>query len=207
MSGLATARRGGRRAGRRRRHLGVYAVRVASWRPLPLVGAPPRTATPRLAGVVHVHTTLSDGGGTPEEVIAAARAAGLEFVAITDHNNLDAKPLEGYRDGVLVLVGSELSTPAGHVLGLGLDRDPPFRFNGDARDAARGRARPRRRRLRGAPVLGPRATCAGPAWDAAGPVGDRAPERRQRVAAGRVCGCCSPSASTSSTRATRCCRA
>ena len=68
-------------------------------------------------------------------MIAAARTAGLAFVAITDHNNLDAKPLEGYRDGVLVLVGSELSTPAGHVLGLGLDRDPPFRFNGDALDA------------------------------------------------------------------------
>ena len=116
---------------------------------------------------MHVHTTLSDGGGTPEEVIAAARAAGLAFVAITDHNNLDAKPLEGYRDGVLVLVGAELSTPAGHVLGLGLDRDPPFRFNGDARDALAGRAaasaawRSRRTRSRPAPDL--RFT----GWDAA----------------------------------------
>jgi len=35
---------------------------------------------------------------------------------------------------VLVLVGAELSTPAGHVLGLGLDRDPSFRFNGDGLD-------------------------------------------------------------------------
>ena len=67
--------------------------------------------------------------------MAAARASGLSFVAITDHNNLDAKPLEGYRDGVLVLVGSEMSTPSGHVLGLGLERDPAFRFNGDALDA------------------------------------------------------------------------
>ena len=115
--------------------LAVYAARVAAWRPLPLVGQAPADGRVRIAGVVHVHTTLSDGGGTPEEVIAAARAAGLAFVAITDHNNLDAKPLEGYRDGVLVLVGSELSTPAGHVLGVGLDRDPPFRFNGDAIDA------------------------------------------------------------------------
>jgi hypothetical protein len=113
----------------------AYGVRVAVWRPLPLVGEPPRDGRVRVIGVVHVHTTLSDGGGTPEEVIAAARDAGLAFVAITDHNNLDAKPLEGYREGVLVLVGSELSTPSGHVLGLGLERDPPFRFNGDARDA------------------------------------------------------------------------
>ena len=114
---------------------GVFAWRVAAWRPLPLAGAAPADGYVRVAGVVHVHTTLSDGGGTPEEVIAAARAAGLSFVALSDHNNLDAKPLEGERDGVLVLVGSELSTPSGHVLGLGLDRDPPFRFNGDARDA------------------------------------------------------------------------
>jgi hypothetical protein len=34
-----------------------------------------------------------------------------------------------------VLVGSELSTPIGHVLGVGLDRDPAFRFNGDGLDA------------------------------------------------------------------------
>ena len=68
-------------------------------------------------------------------MIQAAKATGLAFVGITDHNNLDAKPFEGYRDGVLVLVGAELSTPAGHLLGLGLDRDPAWRFNGDGLDA------------------------------------------------------------------------
>jgi hypothetical protein len=83
---------------------------------------------------VHVHTTLSDGGGSPEEVIQAARAAGLRFVVITDHNNLDAKKYEGYHDGVLVIVGTEISTTAGHVLGLGIP-DPVYRFSGDARDA------------------------------------------------------------------------
>jgi hypothetical protein len=46
-------------------------------------------------GLLAVEITLSDGGGTPEEVIAAARTASLDFVAITDHNNLDAKPSEG----------------------------------------------------------------------------------------------------------------
>ncbi len=112
----------------------LYLLRVALWRPLGLVGEGPADGYARVAGVVHVHTTLSDGGGTPEDVIRAAKAAGLAFLGVTDHNNLDAKPLEGYRDGVLVLVGSELSTPAGHVLGLGLDRDPPWRFNGDGLD-------------------------------------------------------------------------
>ena len=113
----------------------AFLLRVALWRPHALAGERPADGYTRVSGVVHVHTSLSDGGGTPDEVIAAARAAGLAFVGLTEHNNLEPKPLEGYRDGVLVLVGAELSTPAGHLLGLGLDRDPPFRFNGDGLDA------------------------------------------------------------------------
>jgi hypothetical protein len=114
--------------------LGLVAAPAVTWRPLVLVGPPPGDGYVRTKGVVHVHTTLSDGGGTPEEVIRAAKASGLDFLGITDHNNLDAKPYEGYRDGVLVLVGAELSTPVGHVLGVGVDRDPAWRFNGDGLD-------------------------------------------------------------------------
>ena len=110
------------------------ALHVVLWRPRPLVGDAPRDGYARVGGVVHVHTTLSDGAATPEEVIAAAREAGLGFVVITDHNNLDAKRWEGYHDSLLVLVGTEVSTTAGHVLGLGI-ADPVFRFSGDARDA------------------------------------------------------------------------
>jgi carbohydrate binding protein with CBM11 domain len=110
----------------------VYAVRVALWRPYAVTGDAP--AGPRAVGVVHVHTTLSDGGGTPEDVARAARAAGLQFVVLTDHNTLDAKPFEGYRDGVLVIVGTEISTTAGHLVGLGIP-DPVYRFSGDAEDA------------------------------------------------------------------------
>jgi len=114
--------------------LSVSLLRVALWAPRGLVGEAPRDGLSRVKGVVHVHTTLSDGGGTPEEVIAAARAAGLQFLVLTDHNNLDAKSFEGYHDGLLVIVGTEVSTGAGHVLGLGLP-DPVFRFSGDAADA------------------------------------------------------------------------
>src|ERR1700752_2678807 len=106
----------------------LLALRVALWRPLPVAGEAPRDGYTRVPGVVHVHTTLSDGGGSPAEVIAAAREAGLRFVVLTDHNNLDAKSYEGYHDGVLVLVGSELSTTVGHILGLGIP-DPVFRFS------------------------------------------------------------------------------
>jgi len=112
----------------------LWALRAAFWRPLPVVGDPPRDGLVRLAGVSHVHTSLSDGRGSPEEVLRAARSAGLSFLVITDHDIVDAKPIEGYHDGVLALVGAEISTGAGHVLGLGI-RDPVFRFSGDALDA------------------------------------------------------------------------
>jgi hypothetical protein len=150
--------------------LGAWMLRVALWRPLPLVGEPAADGYARAAGIVHVHTTLSDGGGTPEEVIRAAQATGLDFLGITDHNNVDAKPFEGYRDGVLVVVGSELSTPVGHLLGLGLDRDPPFRFNGDGLDGLEDV-----RDLGGIPFaahpFSPRADLRWTGWDLPGPWG------------------------------------
>ena len=114
--------------------LGVYLFRVALWRPMPLTGIAIDDGYERASGVVHVHTTLSDGGGTPEDVIAAARRNNLDFVAITDHNNLDAFPYAGYHGETLALVGSELSTTVGHVLALGLEKDPGFRFSGNATD-------------------------------------------------------------------------
>jgi hypothetical protein len=112
----------------------VAAFWIVLWRPLAVVGAPPDDGFTRVSGVIHVHTTLSDGGGSPEEAIQAARRAGLGFLVLTDHNVLDAKGLEGYRDGVLTLVGAEISTTAGHLLGLGIP-DPVFRFSGDPEDA------------------------------------------------------------------------
>ena len=114
--------------------LGTYLARVALWQPVPLSGSSIDDGYERASGVVHVHTTLSDGGGTPEDVIAAARRTSLDFVVITDHNNVDALPYEGYHDETLVLVGSELSTTSGHLLALGLEKDPGFRFSRDATD-------------------------------------------------------------------------
>lgn len=107
---------------------------VILWRPLVPVGEPLEDGYTHLSGIVHVHTTLSDGSGTPEEVIRAAQSVGLGFLVITDHNNVDAKRFEGYHGRLLVLVGSEISTNAGHVLALGIT-DPSFRFSGDAADA------------------------------------------------------------------------
>ncbi len=113
--------------------LGVAAW-IAHWGPLPLEGKASSDGFTRIAGVVHVHTTLSDGSGTPEETIAAAQSAGLGFLVLTDHNNLDAKSYEGYHGKLLVLVGTEISTTAGHVVGIGTAK-PGFRFSGGALDA------------------------------------------------------------------------
>ena len=103
------------------------------WQPLVVTGAAPPDGYVRVSGVVHVHTIHSDGGGSLEEVAAAAASAGLDYVIVTDHNNFRAKPFEGYIDGVLMVVGAEVSTNTGHVLGLGLSA-PTFRFSGDARE-------------------------------------------------------------------------
>ncbi|MGE0454059.1 MAG: CehA/McbA family metallohydrolase [Vicinamibacteria bacterium] len=143
---------------------------VASRGPLPVAGEAPADGFVRVPGVVHVHTTFSDGGGPPEEVVRAARTAGLAFVGITDHNNLDAKPIEGVREGVLVLVGTEVSTTAGHVLALGVMRDPVYRFSGDVDDGFDDV-----RELGGFPYaahpINPRADFLWTAWEQPGPWG------------------------------------
>lgn len=112
---------------------GLAALRFVLLRPLPVHGDAPADGFTRVAGVIHVHTTLSDGGGTPTEVVRAARDAKARFVVITDHNSPGAKSFEGYHDGVLVIVGTEISTTAGHLLGLGV-AEAGFRFSGDPQD-------------------------------------------------------------------------
>ena len=39
-----------------------------------------------IRGDLHMHTTASDGNDSIEEMIAAARASGLQYIAITDHS-------------------------------------------------------------------------------------------------------------------------
>lgn len=111
----------------------LIGIRISLWRPLDVVGSGSADGWIRVNGAIHVHTTFSDGGGSPEEVIEAAKKIGLQFVVITDHRVLEAKKWEGYHGNLLVIVGSELSTDAGHLLALGIP-DPPFRFSGDVQD-------------------------------------------------------------------------
>lgn len=77
-------------------------------------------------GAIHVHTTYSDGTLPAELVIDEAKAAGLDFLVITDHDTLEARrdPGEGYYQGLLVIVGCEVSPDHNHYLTLGLSQVP-----------------------------------------------------------------------------------
>ncbi len=71
-----------------------------------------------------MHSAISFGGElTLEQLAAAARKDGLDFIAITDHNTADTHgawgPLAG--DDLLVILGQEATTRTGHWLALGID--------------------------------------------------------------------------------------
>lgn len=87
-----------------------------------------------LRGAMHVHTTISDGAGTPDEVAAAARSAGLDFVIMTDHGDGTRPPAAPrFAHGVLLIDAVEISTVSGHYLALGLG-EAPYPLGGEARD-------------------------------------------------------------------------
>jgi hypothetical protein len=77
--------------------------------------------------VVHVHTTYSDGTATVAELVAAAAAAGVDALLVTDHDTVGAlrDGWQGRHDGVCVLVGTEVSPKGGHYLAFGVDREIP----------------------------------------------------------------------------------
>ncbi len=70
-------------------------------------------------GDFHCHTLHSDGVLTPAELLAVARAEGLDFFTITDHNNTGA--YEHFADDLLVIPGLEVTYKRGHYNVLGVD--------------------------------------------------------------------------------------
>lgn len=80
-----------------------------------------------LRGAVHVHSRYShDSKGTFDDIVRAARKARLDFVVVTDHNTLQGlrEKMDGFYGNTLVLIGTEISTGAGHLLALGISEDP-----------------------------------------------------------------------------------
>lgn len=81
---------------------------------------------------LHVHTPkslcYSEPSATVEQMIDAALAAGLEVIAITDHNTVEAidsiRQVAGEK-GLFVFPGIELSAKGGHVMAI-FELDTPL---------------------------------------------------------------------------------
>ncbi len=99
---------------------------------------------------LHTHSRVSDGTQDPAEVLAAARAAGLDVVALTDHDSTAGwgeAARAARRLGVVLVPGAELSCHAGgigvHLLAYLHDPGHPAlteelgRVRGDRLDRAR----------------------------------------------------------------------
>ncbi|MBQ3011348.1 MAG: PHP domain-containing protein [Oscillospiraceae bacterium] len=79
---------------------------------------------------LHVHTNASDGSNPPEEVVRLAAEAGLQAIAITEHDNTNSlarSMAAGQVYGVEVIPGIELSADYKgievHILGYFIDPD------------------------------------------------------------------------------------
>ena len=84
-------------------------------------------------GTIHLHSLYSDGSGTAPQIIKAASEAGLDFVMLTDHDSLEAlyAGYEGWRDGVLLLVGQEISPRTHHYLAFNLRKQIRGKYRTD----------------------------------------------------------------------------
>ncbi|HEY8311500.1 MAG TPA: PHP domain-containing protein, partial [Gemmatimonadaceae bacterium] len=74
---------------------------------------------------LHAHSTASDGAVSPAELVEAAKRAGLQAIAITDHDTIagiDEAVATGVRLAIRVVPGCELSAYDGdfevHLLAL-----------------------------------------------------------------------------------------
>lgn len=105
----------------------------------------------------HTYPKSDDSFMSADELVDAARIAGLDGICLTEHDEF--WPLEEAaeltrRHGILVLAGSEINTDAGHVLVFGLHRyrfgmhKPAFlRAEADSQGAVLIAAHPYRRRF------------------------------------------------------------
>ena len=76
---------------------------------------------------LHLHTSCSDGWPSPEEVVDhVTLETDLDVIAITDHDTIEgalrAADHSERVGGVSVIVGEEVSSRQGHILGLFLER-------------------------------------------------------------------------------------
>ncbi|RST14735.1 PHP domain-containing protein [Streptomyces sp. WAC05374] len=80
---------------------------------------------------LHTHSTASDGTDTPAELVRGAAAAGLDVVALTDHDTTrgHAEAIAALPEGLTLVTGAELSCRIDgtgvHMLAYLFDPDEP----------------------------------------------------------------------------------
>lgn len=82
-------------------------------------------------GVIHVHSTYSDGSGSIPTILNAAHESKLDFLILTDHNSLRARAdgWEGWHGNTLLIVGDEVSSRRGHCLAMATQQRVNHRQN------------------------------------------------------------------------------
>jgi predicted metal-dependent phosphoesterase TrpH len=75
---------------------------------------------------LHMHTTASDGWPVPSALVDFASATGLDVIAVTDHDTIEgalrAAEYAASRSKPHVVIGEEVSSRDGHIVGLFLER-------------------------------------------------------------------------------------
>ncbi|MFA6988725.1 MAG: PHP domain-containing protein [Candidatus Gastranaerophilaceae bacterium] len=82
-------------------------------------------------GVIHIHTTYSDGTSDIKKIAKIARKFGLSWIIITDHNSLEGlhNNEEGFYDGVAVIIGNEVSpADSDHFLAFDVKKETDIKL-------------------------------------------------------------------------------
>lgn len=80
-----------------------------------------------MISIIHIHSKYSiDSNMDPKKILKLSGKKGIEMVAVTDHNTIkggfEAKKYEK-KYGVKVVVGAEIKTDCGDVIGLNLNQE------------------------------------------------------------------------------------
>ncbi len=105
-----------------------------------------RKAVRLLKGDLHTHTLASDGVHTLDELAFKARRSGLDFIAITDHNQMISPDALPQIDGVTMIPGIEWTHYQGHANFLGSARPYDGSFAANTPEEARRRFQSARER-------------------------------------------------------------
>jgi predicted metal-dependent phosphoesterase TrpH len=81
---------------------------------------------------LHVHTMYSkDSIITPKELVYYAKKAGLNAVAVTDHNQVEGARKIAEETSFLIIPGTEVSSLHGHIVGLNVSEHIPRDLSAD----------------------------------------------------------------------------